>query len=157
MNEAKEYLSISTKRVYIAHPYSLQEALPEALPTEIEESASGEKETLCDHVASLTSTTLMSGKLLSDMKTEKGERSYRTREDPFVMDWETIREKLEDAPTLDGKALFEWLMEQHSGRYQPGQLRTFQRKINEPTTELLVFQRRKTYSERALICFSILP
>ena len=74
---------------------------------------------------------LRSGKLPSEMKMEKGERSYRTREDPFTADWETVRGMLEDASTLEGKALFEWLMEQHPGRYQPGQVRSFQRKIKQ--------------------------
>lgn len=74
---------------------------------------------------------LRSGKLPSELKLEKGERSYRTREDPFAEDWEAIREKLEEASALDGKALFEWLMEQHPGRYQPGQLRTLQRRVKQ--------------------------
>jgi len=74
---------------------------------------------------------VQSGKLPSELKMEKGERDYRTREDPFALEWETVREKLEIAPALEGKALFEWLMEQHPGRYQPGQVRTFQRKIKQ--------------------------
>ncbi|MCP4544328.1 MAG: transposase family protein, partial [Chloroflexi bacterium] len=37
---------------------------------------------------------------------------------------------LEDAPTLEAKAVFEWLCEQHVGRYQSGQLRTFQRHVS---------------------------
>jgi hypothetical protein len=40
-----------------------------------------------------------------------------------------VRAKLEDAPSLEAKALFEWLCEQHPGRYQEGQLRTFQRHV----------------------------
>jgi hypothetical protein len=74
---------------------------------------------------------LKSGKLPSELKMEKGERDYRTREDPFALDWETVQEKLEIAPALEGKALFDWLMEQYPGRYTPGQLRTFQRRIKQ--------------------------
>jgi hypothetical protein len=40
-----------------------------------------------------------------------------------------MKAKLEDAPSLEAKALFEWLCEQHPGRYQEGQLRTFQRHV----------------------------
>jgi hypothetical protein len=36
---------------------------------------------------------------------------------------------LESAPSLEAKAVFEWLCEQHPERYQPGQLRTFQRRV----------------------------
>jgi len=56
-------------------------------------------------------------------------RRYRTRPDPFVEDWCTVEEMLEDASGLEAKALFEWLGEQHPGRYQSGQLRTFQRHV----------------------------
>jgi len=34
-----------------------------------------------------------------------------------------------DAPQLEAKALFEWLCERRPGRYQTGQLRTFQRRV----------------------------
>jgi len=37
---------------------------------------------------------------------------------------------LEKAPELEGKALFEWICEQHPGDYQEGQLRTFQRRVS---------------------------
>jgi hypothetical protein len=66
------------------------------------------------------------GKLPSELK---GPRRYRTRPDVFVEDWPTVGEMLGDAPNLEAKALFEWLCEQHPERYQPGQLRTFQRRV----------------------------
>ena len=66
------------------------------------------------------------GKLPSELK---GPRRYRTRPDLFVEDWPTVEEMLGDAPNLEAKALFEWLCEQHPERYQPGQLRTFQRRV----------------------------
>ena len=56
-------------------------------------------------------------------------RDYRTRPDPFTEDWCTIEQMLEDAPSLEAKALFEWLCEQHPQRYQTGQLRTLQRRL----------------------------
>lgn len=66
------------------------------------------------------------GKLPSELNQP---RRYRTRQNPFEEDWPTVRAKLEDAPSLEAKALFEWLCEQHPGRYQEGQLRTFQRHV----------------------------
>jgi transcriptional regulator with XRE-family HTH domain len=56
-------------------------------------------------------------------------RQYRTRKNIFADDWETVTTKLQAAPTLEAKALFEWLCEQHPGKYQEGQLRTFQRHV----------------------------
>jgi hypothetical protein len=67
------------------------------------------------------------GKLPSEMKQP---RRHRTRQDPFKADWSTAEHMLEEAPTLEAKALFEWLCEQYPGRYQPGQLRTFQRRVS---------------------------
>ena len=66
------------------------------------------------------------GKLPSDLSQP---RDYRTRPNPFEEDWPTVKAKLEDAPSLEAKALFEWLCEQHPGRYQEGQLRTLQRHV----------------------------
>jgi hypothetical protein len=66
------------------------------------------------------------GQLPSQLKKP---RQYRTRPDPFEKAWPQVEEMLEMAPTLEAKALFEWLCEQHPGRYQEGQLRTFQRRV----------------------------
>jgi hypothetical protein len=38
--------------------------------------------------------------------------------------------KLQAAPELEARALFEWLCREHPGRYQEGQLRTFQRRVH---------------------------
>jgi len=56
-------------------------------------------------------------------------RRYRTRQDPFADDWETITAMLTAAPSLEAKALFEWLQEQQLKKYPEGQLRTFQRHV----------------------------
>jgi hypothetical protein len=58
-------------------------------------------------------------------------RDWRTRKDPFEQDWSQIAKMLEEAPELEAKALFEWLQEQQPGRYEPGQLRTLQRRIKQ--------------------------
>ena len=59
------------------------------------------------------------------------ERNWRTREDPFDVDWPMLAAKLEAAPELEAKALFEWLLEHSEGRYDPGHLRTFQRRVRD--------------------------
>lgn len=58
-------------------------------------------------------------------------RTWRTRKDPFEEDWPTLEGILEAAPELDATTLFEWLNEQHVGRYKPGQLRTLQRRVRK--------------------------
>lgn len=61
----------------------------------------------------------------------KIERTWRTRENPFEEDWPTIEIMLEVAPALESKTIFDWLTEQHEGRYVPGQLRSLQRRIRD--------------------------
>lgn len=68
------------------------------------------------------------GKLPSEMT---GERTWRTREDPFAEVWFEAAEMLREAPDLEAKALFEFFCELHPDRYQEGQLRTFQRRVRE--------------------------
>jgi hypothetical protein len=57
-------------------------------------------------------------------------RSYRTRPDPFEKDWAEVEKKLEAAPELEAKTLFEWLCERDGVQYQAGQLRTLQRRVS---------------------------
>jgi len=66
------------------------------------------------------------GKLPSELKAP---RTWRTRQDPFATDWEEITARLEEAPELEAKAVFEELMRREPGRYEEGQLRTFQRRV----------------------------
>lgn len=61
----------------------------------------------------------------------KSPRTWRTRPDPFTEDWEEIATRLEGAPELEAKALFEDLMERKPGRYDEGHLRSFQRRIKQ--------------------------
>ena len=70
---------------------------------------------------------IQSGKLPSQLKSR---RTWRTRADPFEGDWPTAVGMLEHAPELEAKALFEHLLAT-TGRYEPGQLRTFQRRVRE--------------------------
>jgi hypothetical protein len=66
------------------------------------------------------------GKVPSELKKP---RDYRTRRNPFAADWPLIEQKLAVAPELEAKTLFEWLTEQKPGKYQAGQLRSFQRRV----------------------------
>jgi hypothetical protein len=67
------------------------------------------------------------GKLPSELRKP---REYRTRSDPFEDNWLEAEKMLGKAPELEAKTLFEWLCEQHPGKYQEGQLRTFQRRVS---------------------------
>jgi len=60
----------------------------------------------------------------------KQARQYRTRPDPFETDWAEVEKKLEDAPELEAKTIFEWLNEREGTQYGEGQLRTLQRRIS---------------------------
>ena len=67
------------------------------------------------------------GKLPSEMPAV--ERTWRTRQDPFEAHWPEVKQRLEDAPELEAKILFEHLCETYPGHYQESQLRTLQRRI----------------------------
>jgi hypothetical protein len=57
-------------------------------------------------------------------------RAWRTRADPLdASDVQCALDMLADAPDLEAKTLFDFLAERHPSRYQEGQLRTFQRRI----------------------------
>lgn len=56
---------------------------------------------------------------------------WKTHEDAFEADWPWVQEFLEHNTGLEAKALFEALQRDHPGRYQDGQLRTFQRRVKQ--------------------------
>src|SRR5262245_58407517 len=66
------------------------------------------------------------GQLPSELKQP---RQYRTRADPFGEDWPEVEQMLQHHPELEAKALFEWLSERQPGKYQAGQMRTLQRRV----------------------------
>ena len=62
----------------------------------------------------------------------KAPRWWRTREDPFADVWasEVVPQLAADTDgRLQVLALFRWLCRRHPGRFQPGQLRTLQRRV----------------------------
>lgn len=58
-------------------------------------------------------------------------RDWRTRHDPFEQDWPELRARLADAPELEAGALFEDLVKRKPDAYEPGQVRTLQRRIKQ--------------------------
>jgi hypothetical protein len=72
---------------------------------------------------------LKAGRLPSEMASG---RTWRTRTDPFADVWDVeIAARLEDAPELEAQMLFEHLVTLCPGRFEPGQLRTLQRRVRE--------------------------
>src|SRR2546428_3107045 len=59
----------------------------------------------------------------------KHPRSYRTRPDPFEVDWPWVVSQLERDDALQTTTLFALLGTLHPGRYQSGQVRTMQEHI----------------------------
>jgi transcriptional regulator with XRE-family HTH domain len=70
----------------------------------------------------------ISGELPSSLQQP---RAYRTRQDPFEADWPWVRTELERDAALQAKTLFGLLCLDHPGRYQEGQIRTLQRRIEQ--------------------------
>lgn len=68
------------------------------------------------------------GKLPSDLKKA---RTWRTRPNPFEKHWSEISDRLKDAPELEAKTIFDYLIEKYPAQYEPGQLRSLQRHICE--------------------------
>ena len=71
---------------------------------------------------------IKAGKLPSEMNKQ---HTWRTREDPFVDVWPKVEKMLKDIPELMAKELFGWLLGKYPGRFQEGQLRTFQRRVRQ--------------------------
>jgi len=61
----------------------------------------------------------------------KRRRDWRTHPDAFAERWSDIEVFLELVPEVEAKSLFDWLLIEHPGEFQEGQLRTFQRRVRE--------------------------
>lgn len=57
--------------------------------------------------------------------------TWRTRHDPFADDWSELVSMLENAPGLEAKTLMNHLLNKSPDKYQPGQLRTLQRRLKD--------------------------
>lgn len=69
---------------------------------------------------------IAAGKLPSELRTQ---RDWRTREDPFVEHAAEIEALLRETPTLEVLSVFQVLCEKYPGHYEPGQVRTLQRRV----------------------------
>lgn len=58
-------------------------------------------------------------------------RSYRTRADPFTKVWPEIEAWLKLDDELDAKTIFGQLQDKHPGEFEPGALRTLQRRARD--------------------------
>lgn len=56
-------------------------------------------------------------------------RHWRTRPDAFAGIWPEVQEQLYQEPALEAKVLFEQVLEQHRGQFDPRQRRTFERRV----------------------------
>jgi hypothetical protein len=87
------------------------------------------------------------GKLPSELRPVT--REWRTRPDPFEAHWPEVVELVEAAPGLEAKTIFELLVERHPDCYEPGQLRTLQRKLRGwratcgPEKDIMLAQRHR--------------
>ena len=64
----------------------------------------------------------------------KTPRTWRTREDPFTGVWTTEvvpRLTADEEGRLQALTLFDWLCDRYPGRFQPGQVRTLQRRVRD--------------------------
>jgi hypothetical protein len=106
----------------------------------------GRAATKADMHRSTARTYIEAGKLPSE---QSRPRDWRTREDPFVEDWPAIEKRLAESPELEAKTLFELLVEEHPDRYEPGQLRTLQRRVRRwraehgPDKEVVLAQKHR--------------
>jgi len=86
------------------------------------------------------------GKLPSELR---GAHAWRTRPDAFEGVWPEVLEFLKDNAGLEAKTLFEHLQRTYPGRFQDGQLRTFQRRVKDwraregPSREVMFPQRHE--------------
>ena len=56
---------------------------------------------------------------------------WLTRPDEFAGVWPEVEAMLAGAPELEALSVFELLVSRHPGRFRPGQLRTFQRRVRQ--------------------------
>jgi hypothetical protein len=66
--------------------------------------------------------------LPSEIKSSRS-RDWRTRPDPFFEIWEEVKPYLSVNPGLEAKTVFSHLQREYPGRFDDGQLRTFQRRV----------------------------
>ena len=61
----------------------------------------------------------------------KAVHDWPTHPDAFAQDWLWVEDFLKNNSGLESKSLFEALQRKYPGKYQDGQLRTFQRRVKQ--------------------------
>ena len=69
-------------------------------------------------------------------KQSTGPRTWRTRVDPFESVWPVVEQWLDERPDANAKGLFHRLQTELSMSFDPGQLRTLQRRVKEWRTAI---------------------
>lgn len=59
------------------------------------------------------------------------ERTWRTRQDPFVEVWPSLEAMLQRDHGLEAQTLMDWLLESYPEQFRPGQVRTLRRRIHD--------------------------
>jgi hypothetical protein len=154
-NECKEQL----RRMFSAlDPVQLLNQIREAQRrlAQLEVGSNGEKsadtsQELSRFVESL-STAWREGEVRpTHRRQSSGPRAWRTRLDPFEKVWPQVEQWLDERPDATAKSLFHRLQAQGPEPFQPGQLRTLQRRAKQWRTEIarqLVFASGLETAER---------
>jgi len=104
-------------------------------------------------------------KLPSELQSPRG---WRTREDPFAEVWTEIEDMLELDAGLQAKTVFEELQRRHPERFEPGQLRTLQRRFRRwrarqgppkevffPQTHQPGIQAQSDFTDMSALCVTV--
>ncbi len=83
------------------------------------------------HFVKSFSTAWRDGEVRPTHRKHSGRRAWRTRLDPFEKVWPLVEQWLNEQPDTTAKDLFHRLQAQLSEPFQPGQLRTLQRRVKQ--------------------------
>jgi hypothetical protein len=83
------------------------------------------------HFLKSLSTAWRDGEIRPTHRKHSGRRTWRTRLDPFEKVWPLVEQWLNEQPDTTAKDLFQRLQAQLSEPFQPGQLRTLQRRVKQ--------------------------
>ena len=118
----------------------IREAQRNRVPHEVggeNEKSGGSTPDLTRFVESLA-TAWRSGEVrATHRKQSSGVRTWRTRMDPFENVWPQVELWLDQQPDVTAKELLDRLQTQMPERFEPGQLRTLQRRVKEWRTAIV--------------------
>ena len=139
-NECKEQLRLTFSKLDPVHLLNqIRERQRKLVQQEV--GSAGEKTTetsqeLNRFVGNL-STAWRDGEIRpTHRKQSTGPRTWRTRVDPFESVWPVVEQWLDERPDANAKELFHRLQTELSMSFDPGQLRTLQRRVKEWRTAI---------------------